>query len=335
VPRAAVPSSRRLVGSSVGLYGGSGRTTVCDANKLIAFLAQHPDQARAWAGVEAITPSTISGYVRTLTPVLLRTDTLVTNHGFVGGHATAYSAVLEAGTAVLVDQFGVPRVKCSCGNPLGEATLTSSISYTGSRWLTFSPERVVVIGRSTSIIRVFTLLDVSTGRQFSKPAGRATSSPAPTPPSGPAVTGGKARVGQALTVRGFDYHVNSGTWKVTLLKFADPEPASRSAASSLSTGARYVSAILRVENVGARTSANGFPVTAVSSDAAHLVTNRNPIVHVNGTAAGTPPCTDNNRLYQSTPLPPGASATGCYTFELASGEKARSLVVGDGTWTLP
>ena len=50
----------------------------------------------------------------------LRFDTRVTNHGFNDGEATPFQSLLEAGTAVLVDNTGVPRVKCNCGNPLAE-----------------------------------------------------------------------------------------------------------------------------------------------------------------------------------------------------------------------
>ncbi|GAP52775.1 serine/threonine protein kinase [Streptomyces azureus] len=49
---------------------------------------------------------------------MLRADTGVTNHGFRAGRAAVLQAVLQAGTAVLVDDRGVPRVRCACGNPL-------------------------------------------------------------------------------------------------------------------------------------------------------------------------------------------------------------------------
>src|SRR3954451_24161950 len=40
--------------------------------------------------------------------VVLRSDTYVTNHGWNAGHVTAWPAVLQAGTAVLVDRHGNP-----------------------------------------------------------------------------------------------------------------------------------------------------------------------------------------------------------------------------------
>ena len=101
-----------------GLYGGSGDSHVCDPQQLIAFLQQHPDKASAWASILGISPSGIANYVNSLTPVVLTVDTLVTNHGFRNGRATTLQSVLQAGTAVMVDATGTPRVKCNCGNPL-------------------------------------------------------------------------------------------------------------------------------------------------------------------------------------------------------------------------
>ncbi|GHF01088.1 hypothetical protein GCM10018785_74850 [Streptomyces longispororuber] len=57
-------------------------------------------------------------YLRGLTPVVPRADTRVTGHGCRDGRATGHQAVLQARTAVLVDDRGLPRVRCACGNPL-------------------------------------------------------------------------------------------------------------------------------------------------------------------------------------------------------------------------
>lgn len=86
--------------------------------KQIAVLTAEPDKNNAFASVLDIDPSRVPAYLRGLTPVQLRLDTRVTNHGFRDGAATSYQAVLQAGTAVLVDDHGVPRVRCACGNPL-------------------------------------------------------------------------------------------------------------------------------------------------------------------------------------------------------------------------
>ena len=105
-------------GSTPGLYGGTMAQGSCDAEKMVAFLEANPDKAAAWAGVVGIQASEIRSYVATLTPVVLRSDVYVTNHGFTNGRATTVPAVLQAGTTVFVDDHGFPVVKCYCGNPL-------------------------------------------------------------------------------------------------------------------------------------------------------------------------------------------------------------------------
>ena len=80
-----------FTGTSVGLYGGTQDQHACDARQLKDFLAQNPDKASAWAGVEGITVRDIASFVDSLTPVVLTRDTWVTNHGFRDGKATRCS----------------------------------------------------------------------------------------------------------------------------------------------------------------------------------------------------------------------------------------------------
>jgi hypothetical protein len=109
-------------GTEPGLYGGSQDVQTCDVQPLVDFLTAdaNADKAEAWAGVLGVDVDEIPDYIATLTAVRLRFDTRVTNHGFRDGEATGFQSVLQAGTAVLVDAEGIPRVKCNCGNPLGE-----------------------------------------------------------------------------------------------------------------------------------------------------------------------------------------------------------------------
>ena len=72
-------------------------------------------------------PEQVGPFLGSLTPVTLRTDTAVTNHGFRDGSATAFQSVLQAGTGVLVDAQGLPRVRCYCGNPLGEKKVSEFV----------------------------------------------------------------------------------------------------------------------------------------------------------------------------------------------------------------
>lgn len=160
-------------GGDPGLYGGTQSNGHCDRAQLVAFLEDNPTKARAWATVLGITTSEIPAFVDDLTPVLLRADTRVTNHGFVDGTANQIPAVLQAGTAVLVDRFGRPVVKCACGNPLAPPTPASSPRYTGPGWDRFTPTTITVIQQTTIEIDVFVLTDPVTGDTFRRPAGTA------------------------------------------------------------------------------------------------------------------------------------------------------------------
>ncbi|WP_067488340.1 DUF6777 domain-containing protein [Actinomadura hibisca] len=186
-------------GDQPGLYGGTRRTKGCDPQRLIAFLQANPDKARAWASVHRIEPAGIAGFVTKLTPVLLRTDTLVTNHGYREGRATSAPAVLQAGMGVMVDQFGAPLVKCNCGNPLTAPDKKISVresSYSGPSWEGFSERKVTVIlprDSDKGPISTFVLVapDGTTG--FSRPAattGESDGPETPPPPTESAAPGG-------------------------------------------------------------------------------------------------------------------------------------------------
>jgi len=184
--------------STPGLYGGTRNYAECDATKLVTFLQQNPAKAAAWASTLGIQTSQIQSYVSTLTPVTLRTDTRVTNHGYVDGRADPIQSVLEAGTAAFVDKYGSPVVKCYCGNPLTAPTLLTAPRYVGSTWPGFSTTNITIIHQSTTIIQNFTLYNLKTGKTFTRPAGSDGQSdgpdqqgasstglpPAPSPPGG-------------------------------------------------------------------------------------------------------------------------------------------------------
>ncbi|TDB83920.1 hypothetical protein E1264_26610 [Actinomadura sp. KC216] len=173
-------------GDSPGLYGGTRQASTCDQQKLVAFLQANPDKARAWAQVQGIPADDIPRYVSRLTPVLLRTDTLVTNHGFKDGKAVSGPAVLQAGMGVLINGYGVPTVKCNCGNPLTrpkEKISTRKASYTGRSWPGFEKRNVTDIrprdSRKGTIV-TFVLVDPEGTMGFQRP--RATEGEADGPP---------------------------------------------------------------------------------------------------------------------------------------------------------
>ncbi|BAJ26264.1 hypothetical protein KSE_04175 [Kitasatospora setae KM-6054] len=157
-------------GSQPGLYGGTREVASCDVPKLSGYLDANPDKAHAWAGVEGIDSSQIDGYLHGLTPVVLRQDTRVTNHGYQNGQATPYQAVLQSGTAVLIDSQGVPRVRCACGNPLTPPTGTGG-TYTGTAWSSFHPDGVVTVQLAAAPVTQIVLVDQTTGGQFGRPVG--------------------------------------------------------------------------------------------------------------------------------------------------------------------
>jgi len=156
-----------LGGDTPGLYGGTGDDTVCDADGLVAFLADNPEKASAFARTLGIAPADIEDYVAGLTPVLLREDTRVTNHGYADGRATPHQAVLQAGTAVMVDDRGVPRVRCACGNPLTEPSATTGApAFEGDPWAGFDDARLVAVAPAAEPQTEFDLVDVNTGEPY-------------------------------------------------------------------------------------------------------------------------------------------------------------------------
>jgi hypothetical protein len=186
-----------------GLYGGTRNYSSCDATKLVDFLEQNPAKASAWAATLGIQTTQIRDYVSGLTDVILRTDTRVTNHGYVNGVADPIQSVLEAGTAVFVNKYGEPVVKCYCGNPLTPPVLYTAPVYTGPLWVGFSTTQITIINQSTTIIDTFTLVDPSNGKTFHrsphKPDGPYTGTTTSTSTTGsqsttstPTTTGGSA-----------------------------------------------------------------------------------------------------------------------------------------------
>lgn len=147
---------------------------------MVDFLTDNASKAAAWAGAQGIDVGDLEDYISALTPLLLTQDTRVTNHGFRSGTATARQSILEAGTAVLVDDHGVPRARCACGNPLDTPTPVSQPAYTGTAWVEFDPEIVAVIQPAVEAIIDFVVRDVATGTGFERPAGTDGSQDEPT-----------------------------------------------------------------------------------------------------------------------------------------------------------
>lgn len=175
----ALPSSsasanvtRAVDGAAPGLYGGTRKVGSCDVEKQVGALKNDPAKNKAFASVLDIEASAVPAYLRALTPVRLRMDTRVTNHGYRDGGPTAYQAVLQAGTAVLVDDRGVPRVRCACGNPLlPPVAQKSTPKPTGDAWPGYRSSNVVVVAPATQVVNVFVMYDPESGDWFERDKG--------------------------------------------------------------------------------------------------------------------------------------------------------------------
>ncbi|WP_369133695.1 DUF6777 domain-containing protein [Modestobacter sp. I12A-02662] len=157
-PAASPGASGSVSGDAPGLYGGSG-TEECHPEDIASFLDAHPDRAAAWAEAQGIETSQIRSFLGRLTSLTLRADTAVTNHGYRDGVATSFQSVLQAGTAVLVDERGAPRVRCACGNPLGPPAPRTAVRYEGETWSGFSPRAVTVVRPAPAPVQEFVIVE--------------------------------------------------------------------------------------------------------------------------------------------------------------------------------
>src|SRR5699024_6987030 len=65
--------------------------------------------------------------------------------GYRDGRAVPFQSVLQAGTAVLIDAYGVPRVQCGCGNPLAPRWTGYVVPTSGTPWPGYNPTYVINI----------------------------------------------------------------------------------------------------------------------------------------------------------------------------------------------
>jgi hypothetical protein len=166
-------TGRTFSGGTSGLYGGTLNNSSCNRDAMVAFLQANPDKAAAWASVQGIAAADIPAYIAGLTPLILRSDTAVTNHGYSNGEATTVHSVLQAGTAVLADKFGVPRARCYCGNPLTPPQTFSKPRYVGTAWPAFSQTNITTVQPATYAINEFIIVDPITNAIIYRPAGTA------------------------------------------------------------------------------------------------------------------------------------------------------------------
>jgi hypothetical protein len=176
----APEASRTVSGDQMGLYGGSTNRVVCDRDRLVSFLEQNPAKAAAWRSVTRI--DDLRSYILGLSPVFLTQDTSLTNHGFEDGAATAFPAVLQTGTAVLVDNRGLPRVRCDSGSPLSEprGELTDD-DLQGTGWQNLDVESIVEVLPSQEAVTDLKVIPVANDGEWAPPMPMPTGLPAAAP----------------------------------------------------------------------------------------------------------------------------------------------------------
>jgi hypothetical protein len=167
------PLGISIDGDVAGLFGGQRDTVACDKEALVGELTDDADKETAFAGVQSIDTGDLEDFIEGLTAVILRFDVRLADHGYVDGEANRYEAVLEKGTAVLVDSDGVPRVRCASGSPLVAARSTAdSETFRGEQWSGFGENRIVVIN-GTDVGQAFVLIDNGDEDVFNRPVGSA------------------------------------------------------------------------------------------------------------------------------------------------------------------
>ncbi|MFG1807353.1 DUF6777 domain-containing protein [Streptomyces sp. NPDC049040] len=188
----------RKSGGAPGVFGGTRDKGRCDTGRLISFLkdARYARQAAAWAKELDVKPKDIEKTVKRWTPVLLRNDTLVTDHDFRNGKSYSFTALLQAGIAVLVDAYGQPVVQCSCGNPLhaykrdiGKIDIDLKVGGKNKKWKGYDKKKAVQVKPADKPQPVFELVDVTAqDAGIERPQGSTGSADTalPTDPAAPA-----------------------------------------------------------------------------------------------------------------------------------------------------
>ncbi len=149
---AAVAATGPQAGDTAGLFAATTPPS-CNTADYLGQLQADPAKLAAFGGVYGLGAGDVPAFVNSLSPVVLRANTSVTDHPFRDGAFVEQPAILAAGTAVLVNSYGEPTVKCFNGNPLtGGAPLADAISVVPTdqvisdfRFTSIDNSRVVVI----------------------------------------------------------------------------------------------------------------------------------------------------------------------------------------------
>ncbi|MFH8926796.1 DUF6777 domain-containing protein [Streptomyces pristinaespiralis] len=163
---------RTLSGATPGLYAGAQESASCDIGRQAGLLASDKRKAKAFAEAAGVEHSGVAAFLRGLTPVVLRADVRVTGHGFHDGSAVARQSVLQAGTAVLVDEYGAPRVRCASGAPLEQpVAIRTAPANKGEPWSGYRADRVIVIKPAAQAVNNLLLVSVVDNGWIERPSG--------------------------------------------------------------------------------------------------------------------------------------------------------------------
>ncbi|MEU8721851.1 DUF6777 domain-containing protein [Streptomyces antimycoticus] len=163
---------RAFRGDTPGLYAGVRNRQPCDRQGLTHDLDADKKRGAAWSRVQHISQDDIPGFVQRLTSVTLRSDTYAKTYGYRGG-VKPVPAVLQAGTAVFVDEHGAPVVKCDSGNPVRVSAppRNAKPTFTGPQWNGFSRTTVTVIRPATKDIKHLVLVGSGKTELLKRPLG--------------------------------------------------------------------------------------------------------------------------------------------------------------------
>ncbi|WP_345608353.1 DUF6777 domain-containing protein [Streptomyces sanyensis] len=204
---------RTLSGAAPGLYGGLPERASCDVPALTRHLSADRAEGRAFATAAEIEHGDVAAFLRGLTPVVLRADTRITGHRLADGGNRAHQAVLQAGTAVLVDHFGAPRVRCADASPLGPPVPAErAVVPRGRPWDRYRPDQAIVVKPAEQVVSSLLLVSTADGSWIERPSGTGgeeDARPEVLPPvaaeevfADPALAGPGAGAGQAPATSG-------------------------------------------------------------------------------------------------------------------------------------
>ncbi|WP_406186053.1 DUF6777 domain-containing protein [Streptomyces sp. NBC_01006] len=163
---------RTVNAATPGLYAGTKRLGSCDVEQQLRALTEDEAKAKAFAQAVSVDRAKLPEFLRGLTPVVLRADTRVTNHALREGRGDAFQSVLQAGTAVLVDDHGMPRVRCACGNPLqAPRAPKGSPALKGDQWNGYQPHQVVVIEPTPHPIKSLVMVNIADNTWMERKTG--------------------------------------------------------------------------------------------------------------------------------------------------------------------